>query len=81
MFATVEEIADAEKINASYVDRILRLTPLALDIVEAIRDGRQPAAMTLSVLMRPFLVGWREQIEVNDPSERFAASAPLRFRG
>jgi hypothetical protein len=26
-------------------------------------DGRQPAAVTLSVLMRPFAVGWREQIE------------------
>ena len=80
-FTTVGEIAAAEKINASYVGRVLRLTLLAPDIVEAILDGRQPAEMTLAVLMRPFAVGWREQMEVNDPSERFAASAPLRFRG
>jgi hypothetical protein len=33
----------AEKINESYVDRILRLTLLAPDIVEAILNGRQPA--------------------------------------
>src|SRR5262245_15269634 len=32
--ATVEEIAATEKINASYVGRVLRLTLLAPDIVE-----------------------------------------------
>jgi hypothetical protein len=60
-FATVEEIAHAEKINASYVGRILRLTLLAPEIVDAILNGRQPRNMTLAVLMRPFAVGWREQ--------------------
>ena len=60
-FATVEEIAAAEKINASYVGRVLRLTLLAPHIVEAILNGRQPAEMTLAVLMRPFPVGWAEQ--------------------
>jgi hypothetical protein len=59
-FVTVEEIAAAEKINPSYVSRVLRLT-LAPDIVEAILDGLQPAAMTLVVLMRPFEVGWDKQ--------------------
>ena len=53
----------AEKINASYVGRVLRLTLLAPDIVEAILDGRQPAEMTLAVLMRPFAVGWRKQVD------------------
>jgi hypothetical protein len=36
VFATVEEIAVAEKINPSYVGRVLRLTLLAPDIVDAI---------------------------------------------
>jgi len=62
VFATVEEIAAAEKINASYVGRVLRLTLLAPDIVEAILDGRQPAGLTLAALMRPFAVGWRGQL-------------------
>jgi hypothetical protein len=58
VFATVEEIAAAEEIIASYVGHVLRLTLLAPPIVEAILDGRQPAEMTLAVLMRPFAVGW-----------------------
>jgi hypothetical protein len=43
------------------VNRLLRLTLLAPDIVEAILNGRQPAQVTLAVLMRPFAVEWREQ--------------------
>ena len=64
VFVTVEEIATAEKINPSYVSRILRLTLVAPDLVEAILDGRHPSAMTLAVLMRPFAVRWRERTEV-----------------
>jgi hypothetical protein len=39
--ATIAEIAVAEKINESYVGRVLRLTLLAPDIVEAILGGGQ----------------------------------------
>ena len=59
--ATIAEIAAAEEINESYMGRVLRLTLLAPDIVEEILGGRQPAEMTLAVLVRPFAVGWREQ--------------------
>lgn len=58
---TVSEIAAAEKINPSYLSRVLRLTLLAPDIVEAILDGRQPAGLQLDDLLRPFPVGWSEQ--------------------
>ncbi len=37
-FATIDELAAAERINSSYVSRVLRLTLLAPDIVEAILD-------------------------------------------
>jgi hypothetical protein len=67
--ATIAEIAAAEKINESYVGRVLRLTLLAPDIVEAILAGRQQAQMTLTVLMRPFPVTWQEQLEeLSQPS-------------
>ena len=58
---TIDDLAAAERINASYVSRILRLTLLAPDIVEAILDGRQPAAMTVKELMQPMPVEWVEQ--------------------
>jgi len=57
-FATLNELAAAEKINSSYVSRLLRLTLLAPDIVEAILDGRQSEAMTLPGLMEPFPLEW-----------------------
>jgi hypothetical protein len=39
---TIVEIAAAEKINESYVGRVLRLTLLAPKIVEGILKGQQP---------------------------------------
>ena len=59
--STVGEIAVREKINKSYVSRVLRLTLLSPDIVEAILDGRQPEGMTLPGLMEPFPVEWASQ--------------------
>ena len=58
---TVDEIARAEDINPSYVSRILRLTLLAPDIVDAILDGRQPSALTLARLMKPIPLEWERQ--------------------
>ena len=62
MHATIAEIAAAEKINETYVGRVLRMTLLAPDVVGAILDGRQPAEMTLAGLMTPFPVLWERQI-------------------
>ena len=63
VYGTLEEIAAAEKINPSYVSRVLRLTLLAPEIAEAVLDGHQPADMTLALLMQPFGVLWAEQHE------------------
>lgn len=60
-FATINEIARAEKINSSYVSRVLRLTLLAPATMEAILDGRADAAPTLSEAMKVFPVEWRNQ--------------------
>lgn len=62
-FATMEDLAAAEKINPSYLGRVLRLTLLAPDIVEGILDGRQPAGLQLETLFKPFPVEWGEQCE------------------
>ena len=61
IYGTVAEIAKADDVNDSYVSRILRLTLLAPDIVEAIIDGRQGHAMTVQTLTKPFPVEWSAQ--------------------
>jgi hypothetical protein len=60
-FASVTELAETEKINQSYLCRVLRLTLLAPVIVEAILDGRQPADLQLEVLLKPLPVNWTQQ--------------------
>jgi hypothetical protein len=60
-YATVAEIATAERVNDSYVSRVLRLTLLAPDIVEAVMNGRQPVVATLSALLMPFSAEWEAQ--------------------
>jgi hypothetical protein len=59
-YATIREIAAAEKINETYVGRVLHLTLLAPEIVEAIVNGRQPARLQLDGLMKRFPVWWNE---------------------
>ena len=58
----IQEIAEAENINPSYVSRLLRMTLLAPEIVEAILAGRKPEGLTMAKAMRPFPLEWRRQI-------------------
>ena len=70
-FATITELAAAEKINSSYVSRILRLTLLAPDTVEAILDGRQAEGMTLPGVLAGVRAEWgrsHEQLRCPHPS-------------
>jgi hypothetical protein len=62
-FATIAELAAREGIAHSYMTRVLRLTLLAPDIVEAILEGRQGLEVTLARLMEQFPVEWAEQLE------------------
>jgi hypothetical protein len=58
---TIREIATVEKINETYVGRVLRLTLLAPDIIEATVNGRLPAGLQLDRLMQRFPISWSEQ--------------------
>jgi hypothetical protein len=60
-YASISEIATAEKIDRGYVGSILRLTLLAPDIVETILDGRQPDGLGLPALLEPFPIAWDQQ--------------------
>ncbi len=79
-YGTINELAAAEKINSSYVSRLLRLTLLAPDIVEAILDGGQPEGMTLPALMDPFPVEWARQTGCLLPSPTLHIDGPNRGR-
>ena len=61
-FATIEEIAEAENINSSYISRVLRMTLLAPEIVEAILAGTQPAGLTRAKVLKPFPMEWKRQV-------------------
>jgi hypothetical protein len=61
-FSTIAELAEREVIAPSYMTRLLRLTLLAPDIVEAILDGKPlRPGLTLAQLFEPFPVEWEAQ--------------------
>ena len=60
-YQTAGEIAEAEKVTRSFVNRLLRLTLLAPDIQEAILDGRQPKGMQLEELTQAIPKSWEGQ--------------------
>ena len=67
-FATIAELAEREGIAPSYMTRVLRLTLLAPDIVEAILDRKQGPEVTLARLLEPFAACFEEQR--NSPAKR-----------
>jgi hypothetical protein len=59
--STLEDLARAKGVAPSYVSRVLRLTLLAPEIVEAILDGRQPAELQLDNLLEGVPLEWGRQ--------------------
>jgi hypothetical protein len=57
-YASVTELAAAEKINDSYLCRMLRLTLLAPDLVGAALDGRLNPAIEIADLLRRLPAEW-----------------------
>jgi hypothetical protein len=60
-YPSAAELAKAEKVNDSYLSRILRLTLIAPDIIEAILAGRQPTTLQLDELLKPLPAAWSQQ--------------------
>ena len=55
------DLAKQECVTVAYVCRLLTLTCLAPDIVEAILDGRQPKGLRLAEMLGNGPVLWEEQ--------------------
>ena len=64
-YGSIKELAEAEKFNPSYAERILKLSLLAPDIMEAILDQRA-GALTVEGLAKPLPASWTEQRRVLD---------------
>ncbi len=62
-YASISEMAAAERIDRGYLGRILQLTLLGPDIIEAILDGRQPPHLGLPGLLVPLPMEWGGQRE------------------
>ena len=60
-FGTIGDLAGREGMTPTYMARVLRLTLLAPELVEAILTGRQPESVTLPALMKPFPAAWEKQ--------------------
>ena len=60
-FTSIAELAEREGIAHSYMTRVLRLTLLAPEIVEAILDGKQGPEVTLGRVLEPYPVVWDQQ--------------------
>ena len=60
-YSSSTELAKAEKVNDSYLSRILRLTLIAPDIIEAILAGRQASTLQLDDLLKPLPAAWERQ--------------------
>lgn len=60
-YASAKALADAEGLSHSFVSRLLRLTFLAPDLVEAILDDRHPPSMQAEMLKGAIPHSWGEQ--------------------
>lgn len=60
-FSTIADLALHEGIAPSYMTRVIRLTLLAPDIVEAILHGIQEPEMTQARVLAPFPMEWQAQ--------------------
>lgn len=58
------DLAQKLKMNESYTGRVLRLTLLAPDIIDAIVSGCQPKHLTLRDFLKPVPHDWNEQREM-----------------
>jgi hypothetical protein len=73
-YASITEMAAAERIERGYLGSLLRLTLLAPDIVEAILDGRGPNQLPLAVLLEPFPIAWTLQSRLVRPTDKGRAA-------
>lgn len=61
-FESISDLAREIGLDVSFTARLMRLTLLAPDIVEAILAGKEPSGLSLTMLTKSAPVLWKEQI-------------------
>jgi hypothetical protein len=77
-YRSAGELAEAEGVTRSFINRLLRLTLLAPDIVEAILEGRQPKAVQLEELTDAIPSEWEAQRSRLRPSGQESNGGAMR---
>jgi hypothetical protein len=89
---SITDLAEQEGVTDAYVCRLLPLTCLAPDIVEAILDGRQPKGFRLAEVLGNGPPAWEEQRSVwgfslgaphcftHDPAGSYIGSKSLMYQ-
>ena len=79
-YASISEMAAAERIERGYLGSLLRLTLLAPDLVELVLDGRGADRVALPALLKPMPLVWaqqRERLVSDEPSRRAELEAQI----
>ena len=63
-YESPKDLAEKEKVEVTHMYRVMRLTLLAPDIIEAVLNGKQPRTLTLQNVVRGFPISWQEQRKV-----------------
>ncbi len=69
-YASITEMAAAERLERGYLGSLLRLTLLAPDIVSAILNGGQPKGLQLPTLLGSIPAIWKQQWTAISPLAR-----------
>ncbi|MGD0114005.1 MAG: hypothetical protein ABSD48_19280 [Armatimonadota bacterium] len=69
-YRSIRSLAQELGVDNSYVARLLRLSLLAPDIVEAILDGAEPSGLSLEKLYRAPMEWERQREELSAPLHR-----------
>ena len=79
-YASISEMAAAERIERGYLGSLLRLTLLAPDLVELVLDGRGADRVALPALLKPMPLVWAQQrarLVSDEPSRRAELEAQI----
>jgi hypothetical protein len=75
-YGSIRELAAAEGVDRAYVGRVLKLTLLAPEVVEAILNGSQAPSVDLPAMIEPIPIEWSHQRQRFTSGDRQRKAGP-----